>query len=223
MQPLTEVYGLEDFGLRSRKDLARLGHRKVTVGISWSTPPLESFLHLSPRERQRLVSKAYWQGVRKILSKVPGAKQSKGRLILKAESLARMPKITKIGALSLISIRGMKRRRKRQREVLQSFAVLVRLVEEVAGKHRGMQHTDDRTVTVRAMNPGEARLKVGRHFRRTCYTSPYVLPSGTPVRWHLEEILEVRRFAIDPLEDGITTVWYSGGKRRMKPGSGWRP
>jgi hypothetical protein len=219
----TDLLGLEDFGLRSRGQLASLGSRKVTVDICWTTPSLKALLHLSPQERKRLVSAAYWQGIEKFQSLAPEARQTKGKWSLKAESLAKLPRIDNIGPLSLVSIQGIKRRQQRRSEAPQDFAVLVQLVEEVAGKHRGMQYINHRTVALRAKNAREAKRRVEQHFRRTDYTTPFVLPSGDPVRWRLEKVLEVRRVVINPLEDGITTVWTSSNRREMKRGSGWKP
>jgi hypothetical protein len=223
MMKLTEIFGLEDFGLRSREELAALRTRKVAVDIHWTTPALGTLLHLSPRERKRLVSEAYWQGINKLQSLSPEARRSRGKWTLKAESLAKLPKIKNIGPMSLVSVQGIRKRLKRGAEASQHFAVLVRLVEQVAGKRRGLESTDDRTVIVRAKNAREAKLRADRHFRRTDYTAPYVLPSGDPVRWRPEKVLGVRRVVLDPLRDGITTVWSQGGKRRMRPSSGWRP
>jgi hypothetical protein len=221
--PLTELWGLEAFGLRSRRELAALGSRKVQVEVLWNTPPIKSLLRLSPRDRKRLVSVSYWDGIEKLLVGVPKAKLSKDRLTLTAQSLAGLPRVKNIGPLSLVSVRGIKRRPNLPVSPPQNFAVLVRLSEEVAGKRRGMQSIDERTVLLKAADAADAKRKAEKHFRRSCYTDPYVLPSGTPVRWRFERVVKVRPVVLDPLGDGVTTVWYSGGKRRMKPGAGWRP
>lgn len=47
---LAKNSGLEDFGLPSRADLARLGSRKVTVEILWTPPPVKSHLQSDARQ-----------------------------------------------------------------------------------------------------------------------------------------------------------------------------
>jgi hypothetical protein len=221
-----ELLGWEEFGLRSVQSLASLGSRRVTVNVYWSTPPLKALIPLTPRERRRLVSKTHQENLRKFFASAPGARRilgQKGLLSLTAETLTRIPRIKGLGPIWIDSIQGLHRRKVPVRKEIQTFSVKVRLAEEIAGKLRGVQHVDERTVSVRGRDKQDAVRKVERHFAHSAYSSVYALPSGAPVRWRFEGIVDVCRVVVDPLRDGVTTLWMEGSRRKIKPGTGWNP
>lgn len=220
-----KVLGLEEFGLRSVRQLEGLGSTTVRVDVYRTSPPLRAMIPLSPNERRRAVASTYREGLRRLLAHAPGAKQiARGKLMIRAETLTRLPRVEGIGPLVLRAIAGRKRRNQEAyRWRPGTYAVRVRMREEIAGKARGVQHLDVRTVIVRAGSPEAARSKVRRHFARPGYQLPYVDPTGNPVRWRVEKIETARGVVLDPLRDGVTTVWTEGMRRKIRPGSGWRP
>lgn len=218
------IHGLEDFGLRSIKALAALGARKVTVGFYWTPPTAKTLLKLHPRERRRAATARYWDGIDAIMKLAPEAKLKPGmKLRLSAESLARLPRVKAIGPFVVESIYGMKKQKVRSPQNPRGFAVHVRLIKETAGQRHGMQFVNEKTLILKAKDESAARSKVERHFLGATWMRPYVEPTGQVVRWRLEKILEVQGVAFDPLEDGVTHAWSTGGRRRMRPGSGWNP
>jgi len=218
-----QVLGLERFGLRSIKALATLGSRRVTAGIYWSPPSAKDLLKLLPRERRHATSAAYWDGIDKIKEAAPEAKHTPGkRLTLFAKSLAALPRVKHLHFI-IESIAGMKGRKERHPQTPRGFAVRVRLIKETAGQRRGIQFVNDKTVVLKARDESAARDKVVRHFSGPTWTRPYVEPTGDVVRWRLGEILEVQGASFDPLGDGVTHSWSTGGKRRMRTGSSWNP
>ena len=223
-----EVHGFEEFGLRSLKELAALGSRRVTVEVSWYTPPVSTMLRLTPRQRRHRISTWYWTALRTLIKSAPGITRvpgSQGGLLsLRADLLPLLRKVDGLGHLWITSIDGLRKRKEKvERREMRTYAVKIRMVEEIAGKLRGVQHLDERILTLRALDPKAARKKVQRHIFRVGYQSPYVDTSGNPIRWRVEEIGIARAVVVDPLRDGVTTVWTEGSKRQIKPGSGWKP
>jgi hypothetical protein len=181
---------------------------------------------IAPRYRSRAVRSAYREGIKSLLAisrdgrRVPG---SQGLFSFEASSLAELPAIPRIGPAWIESIEGLRRKTLVSRPVgPRTYALKVRMVEQIAGKIRGRQHVDERTVIVRAATDRAARSKVERHFARAGYATPYVDPSGNPVRWRVESIGNARAIVIDPLGDGVTTVWTEGSRRTLQSGSIWR-
>jgi hypothetical protein len=206
-----QVVGFEEFGVRSLAALVRLGERRVTVGVSWSTPSLKELLRLDPRQRRNLVSKTYRRNLKLLLDALPRAVRVQGMRALfyvRADALRGVPDIPGLGPLHVTEIEG--RRKRKTRPVVRTYSVRVRMVEEIAGKRSGYQHIQERIVTLLAPSWKEAERKALRHFRKPCYTAPYAMPSGEPVRWRIDRTLGVRPVVLNPLEDGVTTVWAEG-------------
>jgi len=229
------VGGLEGFGLTKRR-LRDLGARPVTLEISipvspYVYPSAALFHRLrkqSPQDRRNLVRQWRVDKHRQLICELPfenyevirfNSAPVGVRLTIPAQSVHKLFNLRHAESIRIQAIKGLKIKNTSKSPRL--FAVKARLVFQLEGQTKGLQHCEERIFLISAKSEEDAKRRATRKFRQE--ESPSLTVSGHCYRWHFEKIIDV----CEPIEESFnpagTEVYYNYRNRRLRPEYEWHP
>ena len=215
---------LEHFGLRSRRDLRRLGEKHVTVDlcITWSRRGIS--YRLPVQERLRIDALRRVEARRRVRRDLGIGGRARHWWItcqLPASRIEEALQHPNVYGVDLRGVPGRRRRVPKYPPQLEWYAVLSRYAWQVEGKSKGTQTFEKRILLVRARDVRHARrlaIEEGREYGRP----------DRGLRRHrtrLEEILGVYETSIetDRFDPRGTEVWSQLHKRPLTKKRAWLP
>jgi hypothetical protein len=141
------------------------------------------------------------------------------RLTIPAQSVHKLFNLRHAESIRIQAIKGLKIKNTSKSPRL--FAVKARLVFQLEGQTKGLQHCEERIFLISAKSEEDAKRRATRKFRQE--ESPSLTVSGHCYRWHFEKIIDV----CEPIEESFnpagTEVYYNYRNRRLRPEYEWHP
>lgn len=195
-----KIVGIENI------DVLKCTKGKITVHVHLVYPNYDDLLHLSPKERMRLIRQKQRNRFKSFVSILPTKKYKRlGSHIapLGVEikmNAAQIEQVSENETVQTIFIHDNEEIYPPEEAVIeQYFAVVARFAIQIENRTKGLQRYEDRTLLVKAVNVEEAHQKLNKGFNS--YGKPYINSYGELVRWKFEAFIESYMTGYESLDE----------------------
>ncbi|MBL8097666.1 MAG: DUF4288 domain-containing protein [Anaerolineales bacterium] len=229
------LYGLDSYGITIAQ-LIKLGDCPITVKFHFkyiikeeklfSLPPSrrnekikEWYINLSAKFKKKLIAKQ----INCEIHHTPKNPTVFGTSNLKAHQILFFLNDANLQFVSIVKIKGLKRKRIPVPITNKWFAVQARFAIQIEGQTKGMQTYEERIVLIKSQTEDKAKKQLLKEFNN--YGKPYLNSDGYMVRWQFERFLDIYWV----FDDEINKQGKQGAEifsvlknRKMKPEYQWK-